>query len=103
MTKSRWIQKAIKKPGALEAYFQRKLGIPKKAKIPKRILEKIVKAKAGQTITVKYRNRRARIRVTRLLERRAALALTLRRLAKKKKRKRRRKRKRVSIWDLSSW
>jgi len=83
-----WIQRAIKKPGALESYFQRKLGIPKKAKIPERILKKIVKAKAGQTITVKYRNRRARIKVTRTLERRAALALTLKKLAKKKKRRR---------------
>ena len=81
-----WIQNAIKHRGALERFFQRKLGIPKKAKIPEKLLKKIVAAKAGQTIVLKYRNRRARIKVTRLLERRAILALTLRKLRKRKRR-----------------
>ena len=87
-----WIQEAIKRPGTLERYFQRKLGIPKKARIPEKLLKKIVAAKAGQRIRLKYRGRTATIRVTRTLERRAALALTLRKLSKRKKRKVRRKR-----------
>lgn len=86
MAKKNWIQQAIKHKGALEDYFQRKLSIPKKARIPRRILKKIVGAKAGQTITVRYRNRIARVKVTRTLERRAILALTLQKLRKKKKR-----------------
>lgn len=85
MAKKKWIQKAIRHPGVLEAYFERKLGIPKKKKIPVSLLRKIVAAKAGQTIVLKYRNRKARIRVTRTLERRAALALTLRKLVKKRR------------------
>ena len=80
-----WIQSAIKHRGALERFFQRKLGIPKEKKIPVSLLKKIVAAKAGQTIVLKYRNRRARVRVTRLLERRAILALTLRKLRKRRK------------------
>jgi len=79
-----WIQKAIKKRGALETYFALKLGIPKKAKIPTQLLKKIVGARSGQRVELKYRNRKARVKVTPLLERRAILALTLRKLRKKR-------------------
>jgi len=80
-----WIQEAIKKRGALERFFALKLGIPKSARIPTKLLKKIVAAKAGQRVELKYRNRRARVTVTPTLERRAILALTLRKLRKRKK------------------
>ena len=79
-----WIQEAIKHRGALERFFKRKLGIPIKAKIPTRLLKKIVAAKAGQTIVLRYKGKRARVKVTRTLERRAILALTLRKLRRKR-------------------
>jgi len=80
-----WIQEAIKNRGSLETYFALKLGIPKKAKIPVNLLKKIVAAKAGQRITLNYRGKRARITVTPTLERRAILALTLRKLRRRKR------------------
>lgn len=70
---SRFIQKAIKKPGALS----RQLGIPIKQNIPMGLLNKIVGAKAGQTITNPTKTGDRRIKVTRLLERRAILARNL--------------------------
>ena len=79
-----WIQDAIKNKGALETFFALKLGIPKKARIPTALLKKIVAAKAGQRVELKYGKRKARVRVTPTLERRAILALTLRRLRKKR-------------------
>ena len=79
-----WIQKAVKNRGALEEYFALKLGIPKKAKIPATLLKKIVAAKSGQRIVLRYRGRSARIRVTPTLERRAILALTLRKLRRRR-------------------
>ena len=88
---SYWIQDAIKHRGALERFFKRKLGIPIKKKIPEKLLKKIVAAKAGQTIVLKYGRKRARVKVTRLLERRAILALTLRKLRKKRKKRKRRR------------
>lgn len=39
MSKGKWIQSAIKKPGALH----KELGVPKDTKIPKRDLEKAAK------------------------------------------------------------
>lgn len=75
-----WIQKAIKRPGSLESFFKRKFGLPKNRRIPVSALKKIVAAKAGQTITLKVGRKKRRIKVTGLLERRAILALTLRKL-----------------------
>ena len=92
--KRRWIQRAIKKPGSLETFFALKLGIPKRARIPTKLLKKIVSAKAGQRVVLTYRGRRAKVTVTPTLERRAILALTLRKLAKRKKKKRRKKKRR---------
>jgi len=74
-----WIRKAIKKPGAL----RRALRIPAEKKIPTKLLRRITKAKAGQTITNPTRVGKRRIRVTRLLERRAILALILRGLPRR--------------------
>jgi len=72
--KEKWIQKAIKEKGALH----RQLGIPKNKKIPKTLLDKIIEAKAGDTITNPTKTGKRRIKVTRELERRAILARTLR-------------------------
>lgn len=74
--KSRFIQKAHLKKGALS----RQLGIAEKKDIPMTLLNKIVRAKAGDTITNPTRTGKRRIHVTRLLERRAILARTLKRL-----------------------
>jgi len=86
--KKYWIQSAIKKRGALEGFMQRKLGIPKSKRIPATILKKIANAKAGDTIELKYGKKKARVRVTRELERRAILALTLRKIRMLRRRKR---------------
>ena len=61
-SKKRWIQSAIKKPGAL----RRQMGVKKGQKIPASKLKKAAKAKGK-------------------LGRRARLAITLRKLRKKKK------------------
>ena len=74
--KNKFIQKAIKKKGALS----RQLGIPEKKNIPMSLLNKVIRAKAGQTITNPTATGKRRIKVTRLLERRAILARTLKRL-----------------------
>ena len=73
-----WIQRAIKHRGALH----RQLKIPPRKKIPIKLLKAIVRAKAGQTIRNPTKVGKRRIKVTRLLERRAILALTLRKLRK---------------------
>ena len=62
MAKRKWIQSAIKKPGAL----RKQLGVKKGQKIPLSKLRKAAKAKGK-------------------LGRRARLAITLRKLRKKKK------------------
>ena len=71
-----WIQKAIKNPGALKG----QLGIPKEKKIPTKLLKAIIQAKAGETIRNPTKVGKRRIKVTRKLERRAILAMNLRRL-----------------------
>ena len=81
MTNRKFIQKAIKKPGALS----RQLDIPIKKNIPISLLNKIIRAKAGQTITNPTASGKRRIKVTRTLERRAILARTLKRLPGRKK------------------
>jgi len=73
-----WIQSAIKKKGALS----RELGIPIEKNIPISLLEKIRNAKIGSTITNPTKTGKRRIKVTRLLKKRAVLALTLKRLRK---------------------
>ena len=73
-----WIQSAIKKKGALS----RQLGIPIEKNIPISLLEKIRNAKIGSTITNPTKTGKRRIKVTRLLKKRAVLALTLKRLRK---------------------
>lgn len=79
----RWIQSAIKKPGALS----RQLGIPEEDKIPVTLLRKINNAKVGTVIKNPTKKGKRRIKVTRLLKWRASLALRLKGWSKKRKRK----------------
>ncbi len=73
LRKKFFIKRAIKKPGSLS----RQLGIPIKENIPGTLLNKIIKAKAGDTIINPTKTGKRRIKVTRLIERRAILARTL--------------------------
>ena len=72
----RWIQRAIHRPGRLHS----NLGIPKVKKIPMKLLNAIVRAKAGQTISNPTSVGRKRIKVTRKIEQRAILARNLKRI-----------------------
>ena len=76
MSSKYWIQRAIRKPRAL----RRSLAIPKGKKIPVTLLRAIISAKAGQTIRNPTKVGKRKIRVTRLLERRAICAFNLRKL-----------------------
>lgn len=74
----RWIQKAIHRPGKLHS----DLRISEEEKIPMKLLDAIVKAKAGQTISNPTSVGKKRILVTRKLEQRAILARNLKRIKK---------------------
>tara|TARA_Y100000296_G_scaffold50229_1_gene57565 strand:+ start:466 stop:699 length:234 start_codon:yes stop_codon:yes gene_type:complete len=74
----KWIQKIHIKKGALS----RQLGIPVEKNIPMSLLNKIVKAKEGDTITNPSSIGKKKIKVTRLLERRAILARNLKKIKK---------------------
>ena len=76
MNRKYWIQRAVRKRGSLS----RQLGIPEEENIPVALLRKIAKAKIGSTIENPTKKGRRRYTVTRLLKRRAVLALTLKRL-----------------------
>lgn len=73
MVMEKWIQKTRIKRGSLS----RQLGIPQRENIPMTLLNKIISAKAGQTITNPTSVGKKRIKVTRLLERRSILARNL--------------------------
>ena len=74
----KWIQKIRMKKGTLH----RQLGIPKDKKIPMELLNKIIAAKPGDTITNPTGVGRKKIRVTRVLEKRANLARNLKNIKK---------------------
>lgn len=76
MAKKYWIQKVGVKKGSLS----RQLGIPIGHNIPETYLKRIIKSKAGKSIKLGSR----RIKVTRKLEQRANLALTLKKLRRKR-------------------
>jgi len=82
MVKNKFIQKIGLKKGSLS----RQLKIPEKDNIPITLLDKIVKAKAGDTIRNPTKSGKRFIKVTRLLERRAIFARTLKGFSKKRKR-----------------
>ena len=72
----KWIQKVHLKKGVLH----KQLGIPQEKKIPMSLLNRIVSAKAGQTIKNPTSLGKRKIRVTRLVEERAILARNLKRI-----------------------
>lgn len=74
----RWIQKAIQRPGKLHS----DLGIPQPEKIPIKLLDAIIRAKAGQKITNPTSVGKKKILVTRKIEQRANLARNLKRMRK---------------------
>jgi len=75
---ARWIQQLNLKKGALH----RQLGFPEDKKIPVGLLQKIVNANIGDKIAYKVNGKRKVITITRLLKKRATLALTFRRISK---------------------
>lgn len=75
----KWIQKTGIKKGALS----KQLGVPEEKNIPFTLLDKIIKAKAGETIKNPTKTGKKVIKVTRKLERRAILALNLKRIKKR--------------------
>lgn len=79
--KKKWIQKAVKKRGALS----RQLGIPEKKNIPVSWLSKIIKAKIGATVKNPTRSGKKKVKVTRLLKRRAVLAHTLKKIRRRRR------------------
>ena len=81
MVKKKFIQKIGLKKGSL----RRQLKIPEKDNIPITLLNRIVKAKAGDTIRNPTKSGKKIIKVTRLLERRAIFARTLKKLPRRKK------------------
>ena len=78
----KWIPRNLKR-GALS----RQLGIPEKENIPFTLLEKSRRTKIGKRIRNPTKTGKRLIRVTRLLKKRAVLALTLKRITKKKRKK----------------
>ncbi len=81
MVKDKFIQKLKLKKGSLS----KQLGIAEKDKIPFKLLNKIIKAKAGDTITNPSQVGKRKIKVTRLIERRSILAKTLKNISKNRK------------------
>jgi|TARA_Y100000310_G_scaffold179723_1_gene179692 hypothetical protein len=76
----RWIQRAIIRPGSLS----RALEIPKGEKIPSSLLKRIVKASSGDVIKNPTGVGKKKIKVTRSLERKAILALNLKKMSRKR-------------------
>lgn len=75
---NKWIQKTHLKKGTLS----KQLGIPQKDNIPMSLLNKIISAKAGQTVKNPTKIGKSKIKVTRLIERRAILARNLKNIRK---------------------
>lgn len=76
-------KKFIQRIGIKKGALSRNLGIPVKKNIPLTLLNKIIAAKAGQTISNPTQIGKRRILVTRLIERRAILARNLKGLRKR--------------------
>ena len=79
--KKRWIQSALRGKGG---ELSRQLEIPVEENIPFTLLRKIRDTKIGEIITNPTKSGKRKIKVTRLLKRRAVLALTLKRIGKRK-------------------
>lgn len=76
----KFIQKAKLKKGALS----KQLGIPEKENIPITLLRKIKKAKTGTVVRNPTKSGKRKIKATRLIKKRANLAITLKRIGKKR-------------------
>lgn len=76
---NKWVQKLGMKKGGLSG----QLGIPVKKNIPVELLNKVIRARAGQTITNPTSTGHQKIKVTRLLEQRAILARTLKKMSRR--------------------
>jgi len=76
--KKLWIQDAVSKHK--EGSLHRQLGVPSDRKIPKTLLSRIKSAEIGDKIRNPAKTGKSRIKVTRLLKKRAVLAHTLREL-----------------------
>jgi len=74
----KWIQRAVHRPGKLHSDLE----ITKGEKIPMKLLDAIVKVKAGQTISNPTSVGKKKIKVTRKIEQRAILARNLKRIKK---------------------
>ncbi|KKM99404.1 hypothetical protein LCGC14_1148360 [marine sediment metagenome] len=81
-------KKFIKKIGIKKGALSRQLMIPEEKNIPMTLLDKIIAAKAGDTIMNPTMMGMRRIKVTRLLERRAILARNLKKIKRPKVKKR---------------
>lgn len=81
---SKMAKKFIQEIGIKKGALSRQLGIPEKENIPFTLLDKIIAAKAGQTITNPTKTGKRRIKVTRLLEQRAILARNLKHLPRRR-------------------
>jgi len=79
------VRKFIKKIGIKKGALSRQLGIPIERKIPILLLNKIISAKAGQTIRNPSKTGKRFIKVTSLLERRAILARNLKNFRRTKR------------------
>jgi len=76
--KKYWIQEATGKNGSLS----KQMKIPEKKNIPFTLLEKIKAAKIGSTVKNPTQCGKKEYKVTKLLKRRAVMALNLKRLKK---------------------
>ena len=81
MKTDKWLQRIKMKKGVLS----KQLGIAEEKNIPITLLDKIIKAKAGETIKNPTMSGKKNIKVTRILERRAILAKNLKNISKKRK------------------
>lgn len=81
MKKTKWIQKANLKKGTLS----RQLGVPIEENIPFDVLLTIKNAPIGEDVWLSIRGKTKQIKVTKLLKRRAVLALNLKNFKRNKK------------------
>lgn len=79
MVKKRFIKKAVTRKGALRI----QLNIPKDRNIPMPLLDRIINSKPGVIVNNPTRTGNRKIKVTRLLKKRAVLGRNLKRLPKK--------------------
>ena len=78
--KKKWIQNSLEEHGSLH----KQLEIPESKKIPVALLDKILNANIGKTIVNPSKTGKRRIKVSRLLKKRANLAKNLKKISKKK-------------------